>query len=49
MSEVIVLLFVFVGLGLASHRLGRFTYVAMGLAILTYVSLAYLLNAFTKG
>ena len=49
MNEVIVLLFALVGLGLASQRLGRFTYVAMGLAILTYVSLAFLLNAFTKG
>jgi hypothetical protein len=39
-----------VGLGLVSHRLGKVnTRVAMGLAILTYISLAFLSNAFTKG
>lgn len=42
MNQVLVMLFVFVALGLAGHRLGKLTYVAMGLVILVYVSLAYL-------
>lgn len=40
-KAVIVLLVVFVGLGLVSHKLGRWTYALMLVAILAYVVYAY--------
>jgi hypothetical protein len=46
MSEAIVVLFGFVALGLAGQRLGKLIYLAMGLVILVYVSLAYVLDGF---
>jgi hypothetical protein len=41
MNPVIAMLFVFVALGLAGQRLGKRTYVALGLVILAYVVYAY--------
>jgi hypothetical protein len=41
MNQVIGMLVAFVALGLASRRLGRGTYVAMGLVIMAYVAYAY--------
>ena len=42
MSYVSLMLLVFVGLGLARDRLGRFnTYAIMGLLIVVYVASAY--------
>ncbi len=41
MNTVIGMLFVFVVLGLCSQRLGKYTYVAMGLVIVAYVAYAY--------
>jgi hypothetical protein len=40
-NALVLLLFAFVVIGLASDRLGRATYPLMGVAILTYVAYAY--------
>jgi lipopolysaccharide export LptBFGC system permease protein LptF len=41
MTEVLLMLFVFVALGLFSHRLGRSTYALMGLVIVAYMAYAF--------
>ena len=41
MNAVILMLLAFVGLGLGNARLGRLSYVGMGLVILLYLGYAY--------
>ncbi len=41
MNVVIVMLLAFVGLGLGSFRLGRASYVVMGIVIVLYLGYAY--------
>lgn len=41
MTEVILMLFVFVALGLFSQRLGKLTYALMGLVIVAYIAYAF--------
>jgi hypothetical protein len=41
MNTVIAMLLIFVALGLGHDRLGRRSYIAMGLVILAYLGYAY--------